>query len=197
MQTRTLTLRELRAGALDLRPLGRGQRPRIRATWQWSHAACARQSDRASATIADWDIDAVLQVGTHVRIDHSTAARACITDATVLQAVRANRFSVARTARVEEAVRWQHEVFTNQDRIFVLSDWAAQSVIHDYGIPASRVVVTGAGANLDHVPTRTNTAPMLLFVGRDWEHKGGPAIVDAFRIARREVPDLELIVVGC
>lgn len=197
IRTRSIGWREVRAGAINPWPMLRGHRPTLRAQWKWSRAACERQSRSASAQIRSWDLDVILQVGTHALLEHSRARLTCITDTTVVQAARAGRFSVSRSKRLEEAIAWQQQVFDHQDRIFVLSEWAARSVIDDYGIACDRVVVTGAGANLDRPPTRTGDRPLLLFVGRDWENKGGPAIIDAFQRARRLVPELELAIVGC
>lgn len=195
--TRDVNAREMLRGAVDVRPLLRGRRPRVRAAWQWSRRTSVRQSALASARAARLDVDAILQVGTHARLMHPRAIRSCITDATVMQAIAAGEFTVSASGRAEEAVAWQREVFESMDRIFTLSAWAARSVVDDYGIPAERVVVTGAGANLDAPAVRTHGPPMILFVGRDWEQKGGPAILAAFRHARYIVPDLELVIVGC
>jgi glycosyltransferase involved in cell wall biosynthesis len=58
------------------------------------------------------------------------------------------------------------------------SHWAAASVIHDYGIPATRVRVIRPGVRLDrfHPPASQRPAgglPRLLFVGGDFARKGG------------------------
>ena len=37
----------------------------------------------------------------------------------------------------------------------------------------------------------------ILFVGVDWERKGGPVLLDAFRRLRDTLPDVRLTVVGC
>jgi glycosyltransferase involved in cell wall biosynthesis len=125
----------------------------------------------------------------------------CITDCTVVQALAADEFSVSRaSARVQaEAIECQREVFAACRRILVLSDWTRRSVVDDYGVDGTRVVVVGAGANLaDPLPRRTDTdRPAVLFVGRDWEQKGGPLLLDAFRLARSRVPAARLVVVGC
>jgi glycosyltransferase involved in cell wall biosynthesis len=38
---------------------------------------------------------------------------------------------------------------------------------------------------------------MILFVGREFERKGGPLILDAFRRTRSKLPDARLVIVGC
>ena len=38
---------------------------------------------------------------------------------------------------------------------------------------------------------------VVLFVGVDWERKGGPILVDAFRKVREKIPDARLVIAGC
>jgi len=38
---------------------------------------------------------------------------------------------------------------------------------------------------------------VILFVGVDWERKGGPELLAAFREVRASVPEVELWIVGC
>jgi glycosyltransferase involved in cell wall biosynthesis len=55
----------------------------------------------------------------------------------------------------------------------------------------------GFGANhRADVPDREWRSPRLLFVGIDWERKGGPLVLRAFARLRRAIPDATLDVVG-
>jgi glycosyltransferase involved in cell wall biosynthesis len=36
-----------------------------------------------------------------------------------------------------------------------------------------------------------------MFIGIDWERKGGPLMIEAFRLLRERLPDAELAIVGC
>jgi glycosyltransferase involved in cell wall biosynthesis len=77
------------------------------------------------------------------------------------------------------------------------SHWAAESLLADYGLPPERVAVVGLGAT--HTATvreRDWAHPRFLFVGIDWERKGGPAVLNAFSQVRRVYPDAVLDVVG-
>lgn len=86
------------------------------------------------------------------------------------------------------------------------SDWAAQSAIADHGADPDRVAVVPFGPNLpvSHgaddverwIAGRAEGPCRLLFVGLDWERKGGPAAVEATRLLRRDGIEAELIVVG-
>lgn len=89
------------------------------------------------------------------------------------------------------------------------SEWARQSAITDYGVPADRAHAIPFGANtacpsaeqvadaIQRRCTRSDRTVRLLFVGVDWGRKGGRTAVQVTReINRRGVP-ARLIVVGC
>jgi glycosyltransferase involved in cell wall biosynthesis len=145
----------------------------------------------------------VLQIGTHVQAAGGGRRVFCLTDLTVVQAIETGgSYQVAQASeRVRrEAIAWQREIFDGCERIFVLSDWTGRSVVEDYEQAPAKVVTIGAGANLPEVlPPRAPdaTAPAILFVGLDWEQKGGPLLLEAFRRVRAAVPSARLVVVGC
>lgn len=183
----------------------RGRRaPRIDPDWYWSRRGFERFNTRVAAALArrPATADVTLQVGTHVAV-RRPGLTYCLTDATVVQALDGDSFSVSRGrgSTAAEAVENQHEVFASCTRVLVLSEWAAASVRDDYGVPAERVVVLGAGSNIavgDEPPTPAGErAHRVLFVGLDWEQKGGPLVLEAFRAVRERVPDAVLTVVGC
>lgn len=108
---------------------------------------------------------------------------------------------VAQGHRVEQAAlqRCGLAIYT--------SEWAAASAVRDYGADPEKVTVVPFGSNvtityapgeLDRVIAARASGPCrLLFVGRDWDRKGGDlAVRIAAAIHRRSVP-VELNVVGC
>lgn len=90
------------------------------------------------------------------------------------------------------------------DALIYASDWAARSARDDYGASAAKLHVIPFGANLAQVPTRAEAlAPRradgpcrLLFVGRNWQRKGGAIAIDALRCLRQMGIDAELTVCG-
>lgn len=87
------------------------------------------------------------------------------------------------------------------------SQWAARSAVRDYGADPSKVKVVPYGANIDSERTlgdvvqaaqgRSASVCRLLFVGQDWERKGGPRAVRVTEILRARGIHAELTVVGC
>jgi glycosyltransferase involved in cell wall biosynthesis len=84
------------------------------------------------------------------------------------------------------------------------STWAAQSAIRDYGADPSKVNIIPFGANLDSAPSREEALRSrerdrcrLLFVGVNWEQKGGEIAFEALLELERLGIPAELTVVGC
>jgi glycosyltransferase involved in cell wall biosynthesis len=84
------------------------------------------------------------------------------------------------------------------------SDWAAQSAIRDYGAAPEKVFVVPLSANLVDPPAqqslrleRRDAQVRLLFVGVDWERKGGPIAHDTLLALHRMGIDASLSIVGC
>jgi hypothetical protein len=77
------------------------------------------------------------------------------------------------------------------------SHWVARSLTEDYGVSVARVAVVGLGPN-HTVPCvgREWGSPRFLFVGLDWERKGGPLLLRAFSRVRASIPGAALDIVG-
>lgn len=211
--SKRIRLLDVLDGALYLEGILKGRirgrdAPLIDPDWAWSPSVLERASARVDARIAgDGGVTHALQIGTHVLIDHPGVAAYCVTDCTVTQALRAGVFAVSRTSHTgtANAVQWQKQVFDACTRIFTTSRWTADSVIGDFDQDPQRVVVVGAGANNVATPERGRTGPdparsgppTVLFVGYDWNLKGGPLLAEAWRIVHRRVPEARLVVVGC
>lgn len=105
--------------------------------------------------------------------------------------------------------RWralEPEIYRNADAVFTMSDNVSRSLMRDYGLPAERIARVGVGCNAyrDSAPpdvsgrTEADYArKRILFVGVIWNLKGGPELLEAFRIVRRKHPDATLTIVGC
>lgn len=81
-------------------------------------------------------------------------------------------------------------------RIVVWSTWVRDSLVADYGVPSDRIRVIAPGVDLQlwQVPSRVERAlPRVLFVGGDFERKGGNLLLDWFRQHGRGRCELDLV----
>jgi len=82
-------------------------------------------------------------------------------------------------------------------RIFTASENTRRSLILHYGAPSDRVTVIGEGVSgtVEH-PDKTYDEQTVLMVGIDFERKGGPTVLRAFRDVVRHLPHARLLVIG-
>ncbi len=143
-------------------------------------------------------LDGLIQIGTGFSL-RTRVATVTLEDMTVKQALRYPyadwRALPARTVAARVAL--QRRVYAQVEACCVTSSWAGASVVEEYGVARERVHVVGVGSNQPpRVVERSWERARFLFVGRDWERKNGPLVVDAFRRVREQAPDAELHLVG-
>ena len=99
----------------------------------------------------------------------------------------------------ESWIRRESTIYHDARVVFTRSSHVTDSVINQYGISPEKVSCVYYGAN---VPSPTAPDPMkydkknILFVGIDWFRKGGPDLLEAFRIIQNKHPDATLTIVG-
>lgn len=91
----------------------------------------------------------------------------------------------------------------NKSKLVVFaSDWAANSAIDFYKIEKNKVCVIPFGANLDIIPPKENLKKVikkpleLLFMGKEWERKGGDIVVETFYLLNNIGIETNLTIVG-
>ena len=75
-------------------------------------------------------------------------------------------------------------ILRNASFILPFSQWARQSLVDDYGVDPARIEVIPSGVDTDEwrPGDRRPDGPMrILFVGGDFERKGGPTVIEALR----------------
>ena len=87
------------------------------------------------------------------------------------------------------------------------SEWAANSSIKDYGAARANVKTLPFGSNIDLNRTvedivknnnkKSTLVCKLLFVGQNWERKGGEAAVNLVKCLNENYVKAELTIVGC
>lgn len=108
-----------------------------------------------------------------------------------------------RGSRLGGPVAWlrhrQHaDTLRGAAAVLPWSSWVAGSMVADYGVRRDRVAVVPPGVDLAtwRPPERVRVADSpvkLLFVGGDFERKGGPLLLDAFRTLPSGTAELHLV----
>lgn len=167
----------------------------------WARAEYSRLTSRLARRrlAAAGPIDGVLQIGSSFMMT-TTVPTATYDDMTSVQHERyGSEWFTRQPRRVREA--WftrQRAVFTNATVCTVMSKWAGDSVVNDFGIAPSKVSVVGVGVNYPfaNTPARDWSTPRFLVVAQDWRRKNVPQTVEAFAVVRRDSPDATLDIVG-
>jgi glycosyltransferase involved in cell wall biosynthesis len=100
---------------------------------------------------------------------------------------------------VRLAEEMEQEACSSVDHIFVVSTYVRDNIISHYGVAPDRVTVvgTGRGAIEPYYGQKDYAKGHILFAGRGrLVDKGCPLLLDAFRLALVQRPDLSLVLVG-
>lgn len=92
----------------------------------------------------------------------------------------------------------------NADAIVYPTEWSVTSAVERYKVPEEKIRVMPYGANIPAAPAKSKLTQKLgasrlrlLFIGLDWERKGGPVVAEAFRILLEKGLDVEFYILGC
>jgi len=101
----------------------------------------------------------------------------------------------------EEKNKWiklETETYQNATMIFTVSDHTRNAIINDYGVEEWKVVTTYNGVNIKELPVfeKDYSGKIILFVGIEFERKGGLALINAFKEVKKEIKDVKLVIVG-
>jgi glycosyltransferase involved in cell wall biosynthesis len=164
-----------------------------------SHWLSRRLSERARFVQSREAADLSFSFGTTFDASWGGRPHFIYTDLTIL----ANLYYPGEEHAVRPWVQWlpdEHVALQRASLVFGKSEMVSRSVREQYGLPPGKAVCVRAGSN---VPAPAQLDPRrferrnILFVGVDWERKGGPELIEAFRRLRRRYADATLTVVGC
>jgi glycosyltransferase involved in cell wall biosynthesis len=96
----------------------------------------------------------------------------------------------------------ERSIYRHAQVIFTPSAFVSKSLIEQYGICESRIQCVGIGGNipippLESLPEDRYASQEILFVGIEWERKGGPQLVEAFKQVLKDYPNAKLKIIGC
>jgi glycosyltransferase involved in cell wall biosynthesis len=107
---------------------------------------------------------------------------------------RPELFDCKDLARIEQAeAAWLKKA----SRVLFTSQWAAERAVRDYALEMERVGVVGIFGQLE-MPDRDPYAggKEFVFASTNFEAKGGPVVLAAFREVRKRHPDSRLTIIG-
>jgi glycosyltransferase involved in cell wall biosynthesis len=112
-----------------------------------------------------------------------------------------SKFRHFRPDVMRDAHADHQQLLNKTSMVLFASEWARDSALEFYDYPLCRTRVVPFGANLDEDPgyseRRTEGPLILLFVGYDWERKGGDLAFEIWSELRRRTGDAEFHIVGC
>jgi len=178
-----------------------------RAAWLARAGFNRRRLARVNAVLArelrrrvdSYDVIVQLQTLCSPRSRSVSAPYAIYTDNTMALTQRHYpAYAPLSSPMVREWLAFEAGVCRGAEVVFTLSEFARRSVIDDYQCLPDRVRAVGAGSN-QRVTSPDGTPrsrPRALFVGNDFERKGGRILLEAWPLVRRAVPKAELVIVG-
>jgi glycosyltransferase involved in cell wall biosynthesis len=165
---------------------------------QWGFASTQKLAGQAFDVIVAADIkSAITFLETNIPI-------VLVGDATFAQLLDYFPYYTHVSSRsVREIHTIEQQTFKKVRAVIMTSEWAACSVIRDYHVEPEHVHVVSLGANLDTAPAREianarkpSGTCRLLFVGVEWQRKGGDIAYETLLKLHEMGIEAELIVCG-
>lgn len=98
-------------------------------------------------------------------------------------------------------IELEKTIYEHAEMVFTRSTNIRHSLVDQYGVPEGKTACVYAGVNVpasgespDNEGYRNKN---ILFVGIDWERKGGPQLIEAFRRVLEVHPQARLTIAGC
>lgn len=177
--------------------------PRSREAVLRSPPARRRAADRLAIALRRRGIEHVIHTGTMDLLKSTYAPEIkhyLYCDQTWAQSLlyRPDRHSYSPRA-VEAFNLLEAESLAAAEHVFTFGTYVRDHIIDYYGLPREKVTAVGSGMGeiLPYYGPKDYSHPRLLFVAKHlFVAKGGNLLLDAFRIARAQRPDLLLTIVG-
>ena len=105
------------------------------------------------------------------------------------------------TLNSHEWIASETKLYQQASGIFTMSNHVKNSLFNQYHIPLDKIKCVYAGSNISYsdisYPLDRYAQKNILFVGVNWERKGGPELFEAFKLVYEKHLDANLHIVGC
>jgi glycosyltransferase involved in cell wall biosynthesis len=98
-------------------------------------------------------------------------------------------------------MKLEKSIYENATKIFSMSNNISDSIVKQYSCDSKKVICIYVGSNakvenkiLNNDDYRNKT---ILFIGKNWKNKGGPELIEAFKLVQKKHKDAKLIIIGC
>ncbi len=122
------------------------------------------------------------------------------TDHTNLNNLRYRWTAPRKYLRSREYLKLERAAYQKSTGIFVMSENIRNSLITQYNVSPEKITLAYVGSNTtmptDHSSEKYHNKN-IIFVGKDWERKGGPVLIAAFEKVLQRIPDATLTILGC
>lgn len=123
------------------------------------------------------------------------------TDHTLLENRHYPDFNKSRDLLCEEWITLEKTIYGNATLVLTRYGKIVDSVVNDYSCDKSKVKNIYYAPYINPDPGTHNdkkySTQNILFVGFDWERKGGPVLLEAFRQVVSQLPEAKLTIIGC
>lgn len=170
------------------------------------HAAAfaARSAACAAGVRAHPDADVILQVGATFEPPAGGLPVVLYCDSNIVHSLEGvatgqSEAAVLSARELRHVREREARVYARAATILTMSHRVQRSFRDAFAVPAERLETVHCGPNIplpvleEPDPVRP---PTVLFLGRDFDRKGGPLLLAAFREVRTVLPDARLVVVG-
>ena len=179
-------------------------RPTKSSIWRFRTRSREKLSQRLTSKLEDLKYDVFLQIGcgglpidksfkiAHVEIPIQYAASEPFFADTY-------GYSNLPQKKFNDAIAGQKAFFDECDLIWTNTEWT-KSLLLSSGASNDKVFVFPPCINFDdsiEYVEKDYSTPKILFIGKDWERKGGPELLASFSRLKMEFPNAELHIVGC
>ena len=176
-----------------------------RAAWrrQYYFSSAYRNAVEQLARKSDFQGEVALQFGALFSLPEAFPHVACLSmhDGNLAERVQSGiGLHGLSKQRIDDTLRFEEQTAQRMTAVCTLSEYLRQSFIRNYRVDPARVHNVGGAVNLREFPpenpSKDYSNGQILFIGVEFERKGGPQLLQAFRIVRETLPDATLHIVG-